>query len=60
MALSKRYPRFWVGAYLRHDTLAGAVIENSPLVKRDSYWASGVGMAWIIHQSERRVDDIDD
>jgi hypothetical protein len=60
VALSKRYPSFWVGAYVRHDTLAGAVFENSPLVKRDNYWASGVGMAWIIHQSKRRVDDTDD
>lgn len=60
VALSKRYSQFWVGAYVRHDTLAGAVFENSPLVKRDNYWASGVGMAWIIHQSKRRVDDTDD
>lgn len=60
VALSKRYSQFWVGAYVRHDTLAGAVFENSPLVKRDNYWASGVGMAWIIRQSKRRVDDTDD
>lgn len=60
VALSKRYSQFWVGAYVRHDTLAGAVFENSPLVKRDNYWASGIGMAWIIHQSKRRVDDTDD
>ena len=60
VALSKRYPQFWVGAYVRHDTLAGAVFENSPLVKRDNYWASGVGMAWIIRQSKQRVDDTDD
>jgi len=60
VALSKRYPEFWVGAYLRHDTLSGAVFENSPLVKRNNYWASGIGMAWIIHQSQRRVDDTDD
>jgi outer membrane protein len=60
VALSKRYPQFWVGAYVRHDTLAGAVFENSPLVKRDNYWASGVGMAWIIRQSKQRVNDTDD
>jgi MipA family protein len=60
VALSKRYPSFWVGAYVRHDTLAGAVFESSPLVKRDSYWAAGAGIAWIIHQSKRRVDEMDD
>jgi outer membrane scaffolding protein for murein synthesis (MipA/OmpV family) len=60
VALSKRYPSYWVGAYVRHDTLAGAAFESSPLVKRDNYWASGVGMAWIIHQSKRLVDDTED
>jgi outer membrane scaffolding protein for murein synthesis (MipA/OmpV family) len=60
VALSKRYPSFWVGAYVRHDTLTGAAFESSPLVKRDSYWAAGAGIAWIIHQSKRLVDDSDD
>jgi outer membrane protein len=60
VALSKRYSSFWVGAYVRYDTLAGAVFEPSPLVKRASYLASGVGMAWIIHQSSRLVNDTDD
>jgi outer membrane protein len=60
VALSKRYPSFWVGAYVRHDTLAGAAFESSPLVKRQNYWAAGAGIAWIIHQSKRLVDDTDD
>ncbi len=60
VALSKRYPSFWVGAYVRHDTLAGAAFESSPLVKRDNYWAAGAGIAWIIHQSKRLADDTDD
>jgi len=29
-------------------------------VKRNNYWASGLGLAWIIHQSQRRVGDTDD
>jgi MipA family protein len=60
VALTKRYPSHWVGAYVRHDTLAGAVFASSPLVKRDSYWAGGLGFAWIIHQSRQLVDDSDD
>jgi hypothetical protein len=60
VALSKRYPSFWLGAYVRHDTLTGAAFESSPLVKRDSYWATGAGIAWIIHQSKRLVNDTDD
>ena len=57
VALSKRYPSFWVGGYVRRDTLAGATFESSPLVKRDSYWAAGAGIAWIIRQSKRLVSD---
>jgi hypothetical protein len=55
-SLSKRYPSFWVGAYVRHDTLAGAVFESSPLVKRNDYWSGGLGIAWMIHQSSQMVD----
>jgi MipA family protein len=55
-ALTRRYPKFWVGAYVRHDTLAGASFAESPLVKRDSYWSGGLGVAWIIRQSSRLVE----
>jgi MipA family protein len=58
-SLTRRYPRFWMGAYLRHDSLAGASFANSPLVKRDSYWSAGVGFAWLIRQSERLVESDD-
>lgn len=50
-ALTKRFPKFWVGAYLRYDVLSGASFEDSPLVQRRSYWAGGVGFAWILHRS---------
>ena len=55
-ALSKRFPRFWVGAYVRYDTLSGAVFENSPLVQRDSYWSAGFGISWMIHTSATMVE----
>jgi outer membrane protein len=55
-ALSKRFPKFWVGAFARYDSLAGAVFDDSPLVQRHSYWAAGVGFAWIIHRSSRTVE----
>ncbi|MBV8805527.1 MAG: MipA/OmpV family protein [Sinobacteraceae bacterium] len=60
VSLSKRYPSFWMGAYVRHDTLTGAVFDSSPLVKRESYLAAGAGVAWIIHQSQQQVDETDD
>jgi outer membrane scaffolding protein for murein synthesis (MipA/OmpV family) len=58
-SLSKRYPAFWVGAFVRHDSLAGATFESSPLVKRNDYWSGGVAVAWIIRQSSRLVDTDD-
>ena len=55
-SLSRRYPDYWVGAYLRHDTLAGASFAASPLVRRDSYWSVGFGIAWIIRRSSVLVE----
>jgi outer membrane protein len=55
-ALSKRYPRFWIGAFLRHDWLSGAAFDVSPLFRQKDYWSGGIGIAWIISQSTRVVD----
>lgn len=54
-ALSKRFAKYWVGAYVRYDTLSGAVFGASPLVQRNSYWSAGVGFAWMIHRSTEIV-----
>lgn len=56
LALSKRYPRYWVGAFSRFDTLRGAAFEDSPLVRRRSMWAAGVAISWIIGESSTLVD----
>ena len=55
-ALSKRYPKFWVGAFMRYDTLAGAAFVDSPLVQRKSYWTAGFGFAWMISRSSTMVE----
>ena len=55
-ALSKRFPKFWVGAYARYDTLAGAAFADSPLVQRKSYLSGGIGISWIISKSSQMVD----
>ena len=55
-ALSKRYDRFWVGAYVRYDTLNGAAFADSPLVQRNSYWSAGFGVSWMIRRSTQMVD----
>lgn len=59
-SLSKRFPRYWVGAYVRYDMLSGAAFDDSPLVRRKSYLAGGVGIAWMLGESKRRVVTEDD
>ncbi|HKS55286.1 MAG TPA: MipA/OmpV family protein [Steroidobacteraceae bacterium] len=57
--LSKRYPNYWVGAFLRYDWLGGAEFEDSPLVRTKSSIAGGFGIAWMIRESKRRVQTDD-
>lgn len=56
IALTRRYPKYWIGAYVRHDSLAGAAFADSPLVKRDSFWSVGCGIAWMIYASPTLVE----
>lgn len=54
-AASRRFPGFWVGAFVRADTLSGAAFEASPLVKSNTYVAAGFAVAWVLGTSEQRV-----
>ena len=58
--LSKRFPKYWVGAFLRYDWLGGAQFEDSPLMRRQNYLAGGVAVAWMIGESKRKVVTSDD
>jgi hypothetical protein len=55
-SMSKRFPSYWIGAYLRCDDLHGAVFEPSPLVQRKYALSGGFGIAWMIGKSKRVVD----
>lgn len=59
MTMSKRYPKYWLGAFVRWDSLEGAVFADSPLVKSDDYFAAGVGIAWILGESSIRVEAVE-
>ncbi len=54
-ALSKRFERYWVGAFIRYDALSGARFEDSPLVKSKNDVSAGIGVTWILKQSQRMV-----
>lgn len=55
VALSKRFPKYWVGSFVRYDNLTGATFEDSPLVRQKDYFAAGVAITWILGESSTRV-----
>ena len=59
MAVSKRFPHHWVGAFIRYDTLAGAAFADSPLVKKRNAISAGIAMSWVFGESSTmvKVDD---
>ncbi|NJD23807.1 MAG: MipA/OmpV family protein [Betaproteobacteria bacterium] len=54
-AVSKRYPKFWVGGFVRYDNLSGAVFDDSPLVRQKDYFAAGIAVSYIFGESSTRV-----
>ena len=54
-AFSRRFPRYWVGGFVRYDTLRGAAFEASPLVTSKNYFAAGIAISWIVGESKERV-----
>ncbi len=44
-------------SYLRLDSVEGAANHRSPLVRRDSGWSAGLGLAWTLARSERGAKD---
>ncbi len=54
-ALSKRYPSYWVGGFVRADTLSGAVFDASPLVRQKDSMSFGIAASWIFSRSSKRV-----
>ena len=55
LSLSKRFPNYWFGAFLRADWLGGAVFRDSPLVRRNATVAGGIAFSWIFAVSDDLV-----
>lgn len=60
VSLSRQYGNLWVGAYARHDSLNGAVFEESPLVKRSTYNTAGFALTWTLGRSSEIIDTGED
>lgn len=55
VGMSKRFRKVWFGAFVRTYSLHGAVFEDSPLVKSRTAVFSGLGVAYVFYESDRRV-----
>jgi outer membrane scaffolding protein for murein synthesis (MipA/OmpV family) len=54
---SRRFGDLWVGAFVRADSVAGAVFEPSPLVKQRHNLSFGLALSWVFKVSDERVPD---
>jgi MipA family protein len=52
---SKRYGDFWLGVFVKADSLNGATFADSPLVKRNSAFSTGIAMTWRFAESSTLV-----
>ncbi|SAK47739.1 MltA-interacting protein MipA [Caballeronia fortuita] len=55
MSMSRRFSRYWVGAFVRYANLAGASFADSPLVRQKSVLSGGIAVAWVFGQSSKMV-----
>lgn len=55
VAMSKRFQRYWVGGFMRYDSLAGARFKDSPLVRQQNAFSAGIAVNWIFAESSKRV-----
>jgi outer membrane protein len=52
-SLSKRFPRYAVADFMRYDSLAGAVFDDTQLAKKRDGVSAGIAVAWGFKQSSR-------
>ncbi len=55
LALSKRFDRIWVGAYMRYDDLNQVAFKDSPLMKVSNFWMAGLAVSYVLGESTERV-----
>jgi MipA family protein len=48
---SKRFGDFWLGFFVKADSLSGATFADSPLVKSNSAFSTGIAMTWRFAES---------
>jgi outer membrane protein len=46
----RRFGDFWLGGFIRYDSLNESVVEDSPLVTETSTWLAGVVLSWVFRE----------
>ena len=59
IAMTKRFPGYWVSGFLKLDTLKGAAFADSALVRKQQFASGGVAITWIFAQSSTKVEEDD-
>lgn len=47
---SHRIGGYWLGGFLRYDSLRNSEIEDSPLVSETGTWMGGIALAWVFYE----------
>lgn len=55
-ALSKRFPGYWTGGFVKWDDLGRAVFADSPLVTSRHNFTFGWAITWVIGRSPQTVE----
>ncbi len=51
VGLTYKVNAWWFAGFARYYNFSGAEYDNSPLLKQNSNWALGFGVAWIFYQN---------
>ncbi len=54
---ARRFGPWWVGSFVRWDTLRGATFRDSPLVRERDQWSAGIALAYVFATSSRAGEE---
>ena len=56
LGVQKKFDGYWLGTFVRYDTLQGAVFSDSPLVQQRHYYALGVALIKLLAVSKQSAE----
>ena len=54
--VAKRWDKFWIGGFIRYDSVDGATFDSSPLVRTRANVVGGIAFSYIFLESATKVD----